>query len=113
MMPRGCAKCSTMHLRPCRCRKGGSGLISIRLLEIIGEAASKVSPSLQTRYQDIEWGPIISLRNRLIHGYDSIDRDILWQIIATDLPALVDRLKQIVEGPGGDSPPASTQGSIG
>jgi len=83
-------------------------LAMTRLLEIIGEAASKVSPGLRTTHQDIEWGPIIGLRNRLIHGYDSIDRDILWQIVAADLPALVDRLKQIVEGLGGGSPSSST-----
>jgi uncharacterized protein with HEPN domain len=83
-------------------------LAMTRLLEIIGEAASKVSPDLRARFRDIEWGPIIGLRNRLIHGYDSIDHDILWQIVAGDLPTLVGRLERRVEDLDDDSPPLST-----
>ena len=60
----------------------------IRLLEIIGEAANRVPRKTREKYSDIHWGPIISLRNKLIHGYDSIDYDIIWQIVTKDLPIL-------------------------
>jgi uncharacterized protein with HEPN domain len=49
----------------------------VRLLEIIGEAANRVPPEDQTKYPRIPWAQIISLRNRLIHGYDQVDFDIL------------------------------------
>ena len=67
-----------------------------RLLEIIGEAANRVPEEVQEAHPEIAWGQIISLRNRLIHGYDSIDFDILWAIVQSDLPDLVENLKKIV-----------------
>jgi uncharacterized protein with HEPN domain len=47
-------------------------------------------------YPQIPWLELVSLRNRLIHGYDSIDFDILWEIVNRDLPALVPLLKRII-----------------
>jgi uncharacterized protein with HEPN domain len=68
----------------------------VRLLEILGEAAKRVSPEDQGRYPQIPWTQLISLRNRLIHGYDQVDFDILWQILTRDLPPLLDELDRIV-----------------
>lgn len=48
------------------------------------------------RYPEIPWPQIVSLRNRLIHGYDAVDLDILWQIIESDLPPLIATLEIIV-----------------
>lgn len=70
-------------------------LALVRLLEIVGEAAGRVSVETCERYAEIPWHEIVSLRNRLIHGYDQVDLDVLREIIQTDLPALIDRLKQI------------------
>ena len=67
-----------------------------RLLEIIGEAASRVSEETRDRYPDIPWAQMIGMRNRLIHGYDVIDEDILWQTITKDIPSLVKILKKIL-----------------
>ena len=64
-------------------------LALVRLLEIVGEAAGRVSEEAYARYPEIPWPEIIGLRNRLVHGYDAVDYDILWQIINDDLPALV------------------------
>jgi len=64
-------------------------LALVRLLEIVGEAATKVSLEARTKYPAIPWSEIVGLRNRLIHGYDSVDLEILWRIIESDLPALV------------------------
>lgn len=52
-------------------------LALVRLLEIIGEAASRVPPEQTARYPQIPWQQIVSLRNRLIHGYYEVDLDIL------------------------------------
>ena len=68
----------------------------VRLLEIVGEAASRISREDRSRYLDIPWPEIIGLRNRLIHGYDAVDLDILWQIVKEDLPPLIDKLEKIV-----------------
>lgn len=72
------------------------GLALVRLLEVIGEAASRVSPEYQSIYPSIPWSQIIGLRNRLIHGYDAVDMDILWEILSRDLPGLVSELESIV-----------------
>ena len=68
----------------------------VRLLEIIGEAASRVSKEDCARYPDIPWPDIVGLRNRLIHGYDMVDFDILWQIVTQDLPPLIKALEKAV-----------------
>jgi len=71
-------------------------LALVRLLEIIGEAASRIPKEEQARYADISWSEIISLRNRLIHGYDTVDFDILWQIVNQDLPHLIESLRKVL-----------------
>ena len=68
----------------------------VRLLEIVGEAAARVSPTNQARYAVIPWPEVVGLRNRLIHGYDNVDFDILWDIIQYDLPALIHELQKIL-----------------
>jgi uncharacterized protein with HEPN domain len=71
-------------------------LALVRLLEVIGEAASRVPAEDCARYPEIPWPQIVSLRNRLIHGYDAVDLDILWQIIEHDLPPLITALEIIL-----------------
>ncbi|MCM2358414.1 MAG: DUF86 domain-containing protein [Geobacteraceae bacterium] len=66
----------------------------VRLLEIVGEAANRIPPETRQQYPSIPWQQIIGLRNRLIHGYDAVDFDILWQIVTVDLPPLVNVLKR-------------------
>lgn len=75
-------------------------LALVRLLEILGEAAGRVPQEDRTRYPQIPWIQLINLRNRLIHGYDQVDFDILWQILTTDLPPLVDTLETILSSHG-------------
>ena len=68
----------------------------VRLLEIVGEAANRVPSEERSKYADIPWPHLITLRHRLIHGYDRVDFDILWQIVMDDLPPLVTALDQIL-----------------
>jgi uncharacterized protein with HEPN domain len=68
-------------------------LALVRLLEIVGEAAGRVSEETRALHPEVPWPQIVGLRNRLIHGYDAVDYDILWQIITDDLPALVTLLE--------------------
>ncbi len=71
-------------------------LALVHLLEIIGEAANRIPQAEQAQYPQIPWTQVIGLRNRLIHGYDSVDFDILWQIISQDLPPLIANLESII-----------------
>ena len=59
----------------------------IRNFEIIGEAANRISPELRNQ-PGIPWGKIISFRNRLIHGYWSVDPFLVWDAITNELPTL-------------------------
>ena len=71
------------------------GLGLVRLLEIVGEAAGRISEGLRAEQTLIPWPRIVGLRNRLIHGYDSVDMDILWEILTNDLPPLIESLQAI------------------
>lgn len=68
-----------------------------RLVEILGEAANRVSQSTRQRTPDVPWAQIVGMRNRLVHGYDVIDYDLLWDTITSDLPPLITTLKSINE----------------
>jgi uncharacterized protein with HEPN domain len=68
-------------------------LALVQLAQIVGEAASRVSEPKRVQYPQIPWRQIVSLRNRLIHGYDTIDLEILWQIVKNDMPSLVAQLE--------------------
>ena len=68
----------------------------LKLVEIVGEAATRVTEATQTAHPAIPWREIIGTRNRLIHGYDAVDYDILWNIVIADFPPLADQLKRIL-----------------
>lgn len=72
-------------------------LALVRLIEIIGEAAARVSPEGQAEYSFIPWREVVGMRNRLVHGYDSIDLDVLWDTIEDDLPPLIDKLERTLD----------------
>jgi uncharacterized protein with HEPN domain len=67
-----------------------------RLLEVIGEAAHRLLDEQREKMHDIPWEQIIGLRNRLIHGYDSVDKKILWNIVHDDLPDFVRKIQTYV-----------------
>src|SRR5207302_964406 len=71
-------------------------LALVQLCQILGEAASRVSAPRRQQHPEVPWTQITALRNRLIHGYDTIDLDILWQILTGDLPPLITALANIV-----------------
>lgn len=71
-------------------------LTLIRLVEIIGEAAGRVSQAGQATYTEIPWREVIGMRNRLIHGYDSVDLGVLWDTVELDLPPQISQLEKIL-----------------
>ena len=70
--------------------------IVYRLL-IIGEASNRVSQTTQTTLSTIPWIAINGMRNRLIHEYDDVDIDIVWDTVANSLPILILELKKVLK----------------
>ncbi len=68
----------------------------VKELEIIGEAAGKVSAEIRTQYGAIPWQDISGMRNRLIHAYFDVDSDVVWSTVTKDLPILQADLEKIL-----------------
>ncbi|MFO7786241.1 MAG: DUF86 domain-containing protein [Halospina sp.] len=68
---------------------------TLRNLELIGEAATKIPDWVQEDHPEIPWRKMIATRNRLIHAYLGIDNDIVWSIVCNDLPELIESLEEI------------------
>ncbi len=66
-----------------------------RLVEVVGEAASRVSEATRIAHPAVPWRQIVAMRHRLIHGYDDVDLDILWEVVRHDLPDLIPKLEAI------------------
>lgn len=67
-----------------------------RLLEVIGEAASRVPPESRQKMPSLPWGPMIGIRNRIIHAYDTVDYDRIWDTVKTDLLALIPMVEEVL-----------------
>lgn len=68
----------------------------IRRLEIIGEAARRISEETQAAYPDLPWSDMVGMRNIMIHEYDDVDLVIVWETVNNDLPPLIDALEKIL-----------------
>ena len=66
-----------------------------RRLEVIGEAANRLPDEFRNQYPMIPWHQIVGMRNVLIHEYDSIDLDRVWETIQRDIPKLEEYIKSI------------------
>lgn len=66
----------------------------VRLLEIIGEAAARVSPDTRATIPDLPWAAMVGMRNRLVHGYYDVNLDVVWHTLTTDLPPVIETLER-------------------
>ena len=66
----------------------------LHLMCILGEAANRVSAEGRATAESVPWRNLISMRNVLIHGYDTVDLDVLWKTVTEDLPALINVLRE-------------------
>jgi uncharacterized protein with HEPN domain len=64
----------------------------VRAMEIIGEAASRISAETRAANPAVPWASIVAMRNRLIHAYFDIDRNIVWKTVTEELPPLLSLL---------------------
>ncbi|MBV8205220.1 MAG: DUF86 domain-containing protein [Acidobacteria bacterium] len=67
----------------------------VRALEVFGEAAGQLSAELRRSAPEIPRITIISMRNRLIHGYADVDAKIVWRTVTEDVPPLLDALRAL------------------
>jgi uncharacterized protein with HEPN domain len=75
----------------------------VKCVEILGEAASRVSEEVKAASPDFPWRDIVAMRNRLIHGYFDIDPDIVWSTVIRELPDLLPLLEDLLgQDPPGD-----------
>lgn len=67
-------------------------------LEIVGEAAKRIPEAIRARYPTVPWRLMAGMRDRLIHGYNTVDLDVLWKTVTEDLPStqplVADALRQ-------------------
>ena len=68
-----------------------------KAIEVVGEAANRVSADTRARYPDIPWRDIIDMRNQLTHGYDTLDINVIWRTAHEDFPPLLARLNEILD----------------
>jgi uncharacterized protein with HEPN domain len=67
-----------------------------RNIEVIGEAANRLGGEFHNRHPDIPWRAMISARNLIIHNYDGVDAEIVWGIVAADIPRLLMAMEKIL-----------------
>jgi len=70
-----------------------------RKLEIIGEAARRVSPGLRAAHPEIPWKDVIGLRNVITHQYDKVDYEVMFRVVRKRVPELLRQLAPLVPPP--------------
>ncbi len=65
------------------------------LIQIIGEAASRVSSAFREAHAEVPWSEIIGMRHKIVHDYLGVDYDVVWEVVTADLPVLAGTLERI------------------
>ncbi|HEX7486491.1 MAG TPA: DUF86 domain-containing protein [Vicinamibacterales bacterium] len=66
-------------------------------LTLLGEAVRRISDGFRKLHPDVPWNEIAGMRNRIVHDYDEIDLDRVWEVLHRDLPGLIPALKSIAQ----------------
>lgn len=82
-------------------------LAVLKAVETIGEASTKVSERTRARLPGIDWWVVRRMRNRIIHGYDTINTTIVWDTVRLAVPPLIEELERALAEWPGDSPPVA------
>lgn len=69
-----------------------------RSLEIMGEAAKQLPAALRAEHPEVEWSLMARMRDRLIHGYFSVDESLIWAAVREKVPELKGRIEAILSG---------------
>ena len=72
-------------------------LALLHLIQHLGEAASRLSADFRSAHPEFPWAGMIGMRNRIVHGYDEVDPDIVWRVALHDLEPVVAALERVLE----------------
>jgi uncharacterized protein with HEPN domain len=72
----------------------------VRALEIIGEATKRLPEELRKEYPQVPWKGMAGMRDRIIHGYDNVDLQIVWDVVERDIPNIRPTIRRILEDHG-------------
>jgi uncharacterized protein with HEPN domain len=70
-------------------------LALLHLIQVLGEAASRTSAAFREAHPEIPWSHVIGMRNRIVHGYDDVDPDIVWRVATEDVEPLLATLERL------------------
>lgn len=76
-------------------------LAVLHLIQMLGEAASRVSATFRMEHPEFPWGEMVGMRNRIVHGYDHVDPDIVWPVATEDLEPVLAALERALAGGSG------------
>lgn len=65
-------------------------------LQIVGEAASRLSGGLRAAHPEIKWPNIIGMRHRIVHDYMNVDREVVWRTVQEFLPSFLEQIRRIL-----------------
>ena len=71
-------------------------LACVHLVQVIGEAASRVSAEARARHPGVPWRQVIGMRHRVVHDYLDVDLEIVWKVVSVDLRGLIAALESVV-----------------
>jgi uncharacterized protein with HEPN domain len=73
-------------------------------LEVLGEAVKRLPPELKARYPAVDWRGIAGMRDRVSHGYDTVDDGLPWSSVETRVPGLLATVEQMLKDSSADQP---------
>lgn len=71
-------------------------LALLHLIQRLGEAASQVSAAMRDAHPELPWGQMVGMRNRIVHGYDHVDPDLVWKVATGDVEPVLAALERIL-----------------
>ncbi|MFQ5591466.1 MAG: DUF86 domain-containing protein [Phycisphaerae bacterium] len=66
------------------------------LLQVVGEAARRISDDFRDRHQNIPWKAIVGMRHKVVHDYMDVDEEIVWDTVTREIPPLIAQLEAII-----------------
>jgi uncharacterized protein with HEPN domain len=72
-------------------------LASLQLIQRLGEAASRLTADFRAAHPELPWAQMIGMRNRIVHSYDDVDSDIIWQVASADVEPVIAALERVLE----------------
>lgn len=68
----------------------------LHLVQVIGEAARRVSPAFREGHPEVPWPKIVGMRHRVVHDYMHVDYEAVWEVVTINLPPLIAQLEKLV-----------------